>query len=46
MTQLGYFDLDDLNVKLPSDIVETLEKFASSGDPKISEGAIRMLGKL
>jgi hypothetical protein len=31
---------------LPSDIVETLERFASSDDPKISEGAIGMLGQL
>lgn len=46
MHQLGYFDLDDLNVKLPGDIVETLERFASSDDPDIAEGAISMLGKL
>lgn len=46
MMQLSDFDLDDLKVKLPRDIVEVLEAFASSDDPNLAEGAINMLGSM
>lgn len=46
MDKLGSFDLDELNVKLPGNIVEILEKFAASDDPEICDGAINMLGKV
>jgi len=33
-------------VRWPPDIVDALEAMASSDDPRISEGAIRLLGAL
>lgn len=46
MLKLADFDFEETKVRWPPDIVDTLESMASSDDPKISEGAIRLLGAI
>jgi hypothetical protein len=46
MSQLAYFDLDELGISIPDGIVEVMGQFASSDDEEIAEGAIRLLGKI
>jgi len=46
MLELGRFDLDNLGVKLPENLSETLERLASSDDPEVVEGALSLLGQI
>jgi len=46
MLKLADFDLEETKVRWPPDIVDALEAMVSSDDPRISEGAIRLLGAL
>lgn len=46
MSILGGYDFDDLEVKLPDNLADTLERFINSDDPQIVEGALSLLGRI
>ena len=46
MTILGGYDLDDLGVKIPDNLADTLERFTTSDDPQVVEGALSLLGQI
>jgi DNA polymerase-3 subunit epsilon len=46
MDILSGYDFEDLGVKLPDNLTETLERFAESDDPQVVEGALSLLGKM
>jgi len=46
MSVLSGYDLEDLEVQIPDSLTDTLERFASSDDPEVVEGALSLLGKI